>query len=155
MKAVRLRRSGAQPEVEDAPGPAVAHPLNVLVEVDATDLIVDRWIGLTDAPSPHALGHGTAGRVLDIGPGGGQPDPVTCCTRGRSAALAVLSGDAVGLLGIQGVLARAPAEVEVSDVSDWGSGGPGPENDHAGGQRVEEMLDRTSGRGANVVIAGW
>lgn len=238
MKAVRLRRSGAQPEVEDVPAPAVAHALDVLVEVGGSgvcridaDLVAGRWVGLADAPLPYTLGHETAGRVLDLGSGVTNLEPgdvvllhpqLSCglcrpcrwgndvqCDNARvpgidrdggmaelvltnawsvvklssatdpadvagladaglaayhavrqalrlfppGASLVVLGGDAVGRLGLQCVLARVPAEVEVIDFSDWAPGGPGvAENGQAGRQRVEAVLDRTSGRGVNVVI---
>ncbi len=233
MKAVGLRRSGVQSEVEDVPARAVAHPLDVLVEVGGAgvcrinaDLVAGRWVGRADAPLPYTLGHETAGRVLDSGSGVTNLEPgdvvllhpqLSCglcrpcrsgndvqCDNARApgierdggmaelvlttawsvvklssatdpadvaglaayhavrqalrlfhpgASLVVLGGDAVGRLGLQCVLARAPTEVEVIDFSDWGSGGPGaPENGQAGRQRIEAVLDRTSGRGVNAVI---
>lgn len=238
MKAVRVRRSGVQPEVVDVPAPAVVHPLDVLVEVGGAgvcridaDLIAGRWGGLTEALVPYTLGHETAGRVLDLGSGVTNLEPgdvvllhpqLSCglcrpcrsgidmqCDNARvpgidcdggmaelvltnawsvvrlssatdpadvagladaglavyhavrqalqlfspGASLVVLGGDAVGRLGLQCVLARVPAEVEVIDFSDWRSGGPAaPENGQIDRQRIEAVLERTSGRGVNVVI---
>ncbi len=76
MKAVRLHEYGQPPVAEEVPAPAVASPLEVLVEVGGAglcrtdlDLVEDRWVGMVGARLPYTLGHENAGWVYDIGSG--------------------------------------------------------------------------------------
>jgi NAD+-dependent secondary alcohol dehydrogenase Adh1 len=75
MKAIRLRKQGSAPTVEEVPEPGVSDPLDVLIEIGAAglcrtdlELIQGRLAGAA-APLPRTLGHENAGWVRDIGSG--------------------------------------------------------------------------------------
>ena len=74
MKAVRLRRYGERPTVEQVPEPKVTGPLDVIVRVGGaglcrTDLhiIEGQWKAKSNVRLPYTLGHENAGWVHAVG----------------------------------------------------------------------------------------
>jgi NAD+-dependent secondary alcohol dehydrogenase Adh1 len=76
MKAVRLHAYHEQPVIEDVADPAVAGPLDVVVEIGGaglcrTDLhiIEGQWAEKSNVVLPYTLGHENAGWVREVGAG--------------------------------------------------------------------------------------
>jgi NAD+-dependent secondary alcohol dehydrogenase Adh1 len=76
MKAIRLHAYHEQPVLDDVPDPAIAGPLDVIVEVGGaglcrTDLhvIEGQWAEKSNVTLPYTLGHENAGWVREIGAG--------------------------------------------------------------------------------------
>jgi NAD+-dependent secondary alcohol dehydrogenase Adh1 len=76
MKAIRLHAYHEQPVLDDVPEPAIAGPLDVIVEVGGaglcrTDLhiIEGQWAEKSNVALPYTLGHENAGWVREVGAG--------------------------------------------------------------------------------------
>lgn len=76
MKAVRLHSYEEQPVLDEVPEPAIAGPLDVIVEVGGagvcrTDLhiIEGQWAEKSNVALPYTLGHENAGWVREVGAG--------------------------------------------------------------------------------------
>jgi NAD+-dependent secondary alcohol dehydrogenase Adh1 len=76
MKAVRVHSYGKRPSVDDVPEPAIAGPLDVLVQVGAaglcrTDLhiVEGQWAEKSGVQLPYTIGHENAGWVREVGSG--------------------------------------------------------------------------------------
>jgi NAD+-dependent secondary alcohol dehydrogenase Adh1 len=74
MKAVRLRRYGVNPLVEEVAEPTITGPWDVIVDVGAaglcrTDLhiIEGQWAPIQNPDLPYTLGHENAGWVREVG----------------------------------------------------------------------------------------
>ena len=74
MRAVRVHAYGKRPSVDEVPEPAVAGPLDVLVQVGAaglcrTDLHVveGQWAEKSGVELPYTIGHENAGWVREVG----------------------------------------------------------------------------------------